>query len=32
MALGSTNIYLRGDGTNNGLYKEMGKKIMIMML
>jgi len=27
MALGSTNIYLRGDGTNNGLYKEMGKNI-----
>lgn len=27
MALGNTNIYLRGDGTNNGLYKEMGKGI-----
>ena len=25
MALGTTNLYLRGDGSNNGLYKEMGK-------
>lgn len=25
MPLGSTDLYLRGDATNNGLYREMGK-------
>lgn len=27
MPLGTTNLYLRGDSSNNGLYKEMGKSV-----